>query len=66
MKPSFAIDTDERRNSGGYFHSEETTKLKLGIAITSLETGKRRSAAANMKAALDTINAMFEARFESE
>jgi putative transposase len=55
-----------RRNSGGYFHSEETTKLKLGIAITSLETGKWRSVAANMKAALDTINAMFEARFESE
>jgi transposase-like protein len=55
-----------RRNSGGYFHSEETTKLKLGIAITSLETGKWRSVAANMKAALDQINAMFESRFEAE
>ncbi|MFQ5968821.1 MAG: IS256 family transposase [Acidimicrobiia bacterium] len=55
-----------RRNSGGYFQSEEITKLKLGIAITSLENGKWRNVAANMKAALDQINAMFEARFESE
>lgn len=55
-----------RRNSGGYFQSEEVTKLKLGIAISSLENGKWRSVAANMKAALDPFNAMFEARFESE
>jgi transposase-like protein len=55
-----------RRNSGGYFQSEEITKLKLGIAITSLENGKWRSVAANMKAALDQFNAMFEARFEAE
>ena len=55
-----------RRNSGGYFQSEEITKLKLGIAISSLENGKWRSVAANMKAALDQFNAMFEARFESE
>ena len=55
-----------RRNSGGYFHSEETTKLKRGIAVTSLENGKWRRVAANMKAALDQINTMFEARFESE
>jgi transposase-like protein len=26
-----------RRNSGGYFHSEGTLKLKLGLAISSLE-----------------------------
>jgi transposase-like protein len=55
-----------RRNSGGYFQSEEITKLKLGIAITSLENGKWRSIAANMKAALDQFNAMFQARVESE
>ncbi len=55
-----------RRNSGGYFHSEETAKLKLGIAVTSLESGKWRNVAANMKAALDQFNAMFEARFETE
>jgi transposase-like protein len=55
-----------RRNSGGYFQSEESSKVKLGIAITSLENGRWRSVAANMKAALDQFNAMFEARFETE
>jgi putative transposase len=55
-----------RRNSGGYFHSEETAKLKLGIAVSSLESGKWRRVAANVTAALDQFNAMFEARFEAE
>ena len=55
-----------RRNSGGYFHSEETAKLKLGIAVTSLESGKWQRVAATVKAALDPFNAMFEARFEAE
>lgn len=55
-----------RRNSGGYFHSEETAKLKLGIAVTSLESGKWRSVAANLKSSLHQFNAMFEARFEAE
>jgi putative transposase len=54
-----------RRNSGGYFHSEETAKLKLGIAVSSLESGKWRRVAANITAALDQFNAMFEARFEA-
>lgn len=55
-----------RRNSGGYFHSEDTAKLKLGIAVTSLESGKWESVAASVKAALDQFNAMFETRFEAE
>ncbi|MGH9463430.1 MAG: IS256 family transposase [Vicinamibacteria bacterium] len=55
-----------RRNSGGYFHSEETAKLKLGIAVTSLESGRWRRVAANVTAALDQFNAIFEARFETE
>jgi putative transposase len=55
-----------RRNSGGYFHSEETAKLKLGIVVTSLESGKWRSVAASVKAALDQFNAMFASRFENE
>src|SRR3990172_10013313 len=55
-----------RRNSGGYFHSEETAKLKLGIAVTSLESGRWRSVAASVTAALAQFNAMFEARFEAE
>jgi hypothetical protein len=33
---------------------------------TSLENGKRRNVAANMKAAIDQFNAIFEARFETE
>ena len=55
-----------RRNSGGYFHSEETAKLKLGIAVSSLESGTWRRVAANITVALDQFNAMFEARFEAE
>ena len=38
-----------RRNSGGYFHSEQTAKLKLGIAVTSLESGKWQRVAATVK-----------------
>ncbi len=55
-----------RRNSGGYFYSEETAKLKLGIAASSLECARWRRVAANITAALDHFNAMFEARFETE
>ena len=38
----------------------------LGIAVTSLESGKWQRVAATVKAALDPFNAMFEARFETE
>ena len=55
-----------RRNSGGYFHSEETAKLKLGIVVTSLESGKWHRVAATVRAALDQFNAMCETRFEAE
>ncbi len=55
-----------RRNSGGYFHSQDTLKLKLSLAVTKLETGKWKSVAANMKSALDQLNALFESRFEAE
>jgi transposase-like protein len=55
-----------RRNSGGYFHSEQTAKLKLGIAVTSLESGKWKRVAASVTAALPQFNALFEARFENE
>jgi transposase-like protein len=53
-----------RRNAGGYFHSEDTLKFKLGLAINALESGKWQRSAANVQAALDSINAMFESRFE--
>ena len=55
-----------RRNNGGYFHSEDTLKLKLGITINHLEEGRWKTPAATIKAALPQLNAMFERRFESE
>lgn len=54
-----------RRNSGGYFHSEDTLKFKLGLAISSLEDGCWRSGARSIFAALPQLNAMFQTRFES-
>lgn len=53
-----------RRNSGGYFHSEDTLKLKLGLAVCSLETGRWRFGARTIYAALPQLNAMFQSRFE--
>jgi putative transposase len=53
-----------RRNSGGYFHSEDTLKFKLGLAISSLENGRWRSTARTIAAALPQLNAMFQSRFE--
>lgn len=55
-----------RRNSGGYFHSEETLKLKLSMAVSQLETGRWRCPAASVRNALDQFNAMFASRFERE
>jgi putative transposase len=53
-----------RRNSGGYFHSQETLKFKLGLAISSLENGVWRSVARTFAAALSQLNALFQSRFE--
>jgi putative transposase len=53
-----------RRNSGGYFHSEQTLKLKLGLAMSSLENGPWRIGARSISAVLPQLNAMFQARFE--
>ena len=54
-----------RRNSGGYFQSEDTLKLKLGLAISSLEEGRWRSPGRSICAVLHQLNAMFQSRFES-
>ena len=54
-----------RRNSGGYFHSEDTLKLKLGLAVTSLENGKWSRPSSKDHAFLPQLNAMFQLRFES-
>src|SRR5437016_6849455 len=54
-----------RRNSGGYFHSQETLKLKLGLAVSSLEQGRWKSLARNIAAVLHQFNAIFQSRFET-
>jgi putative transposase len=54
-----------RRNSGGYFHSEDTLKFKLGLAVSSLENGRWRSINHAIYAVLPQLNAMFQSRFES-
>ena len=53
-----------RRNSGGYFHSQDTLKFKLGLAISSLEDGKWRVANHRIFSVLPQLNAMFQIRFE--
>jgi putative transposase len=53
-----------RRNSGGYFHSQETLKLKLGLAVSSLEQGRWKTMSKNVAAVLHQFNAMFQSRFE--
>jgi len=53
-----------RRNSGGYFHSEDTLKFKLGLAVSSLENGKWRIAAHSVTHVLPQLKAMFQSRFE--
>lgn len=55
-----------RRNSGGYFHSEETLHLKLGMASAQLESGRWRRPASSVQNALDQFNLIFQKRFESE
>jgi putative transposase len=53
-----------RRNSGGYFHSEDTLKFKLGLAVSSLEDGRWKTPARSIQSALHQLNAMFQSRFE--
>jgi putative transposase len=53
-----------RRNSGGYFHSDDTLKFKLGLAISSLEDGRWRTGCRTIFATLPQLNAMFQSRFD--
>ena len=55
-----------RRNSGGYFQSDDTLKMKLGLTITSLENGRWYKVNGRVQEALDQLNAIFETRFERE
>lgn len=54
-----------RRNSGGFFHSDDSLKCKLGIAVCSLENGKWNAAYKRYRDVLLQLNAMFESRFET-
>jgi len=54
-----------RRNSGGYFQSQDTVKLKLGITITSLENGRWANVTGRVETCLHQLNAQFQTRFES-
>ncbi|MCH8017430.1 MAG: transposase, partial [Acidobacteria bacterium] len=53
-----------RRNSGGYFHSEDTLKFKLSLAVSHLHNGKWKSPARTIHSALHQLKAQFQARFE--
>lgn len=53
-----------RRNSGGYFQSEDVLKLKLGMAISTLEGGRWNRSAASIATSLNQMNAIFERCFE--
>lgn len=55
-----------RRNSGGYFQSDDTLKMKLGLTITSLENGRWSRVNGRVPETLHQLNAMFESRFERE
>jgi hypothetical protein len=55
-----------RRNSGGYFQSEDTLKLKPGITITSLENRRWSKVTGRVEECLHQLNAMFQLRFETD
>ena len=56
-----------RRNSGGYFQSEESLKLKLGLIVSGLEQQRWRdpTRSGSISTALPQLNTMFQARFEA-
>jgi transposase len=45
--------------SASYFHSQDILKLKLGLAVSQLETGCWRRVATSVQNALDQFNAIF-------
>jgi putative transposase len=54
-----------RRNSGGYFQSEESLKLKLGLVVSALEQQRWRSPGRSFANALSQLKTMFQSRFEA-
>lgn len=55
-----------RRNSGGYFQSQDTVKFKLEITLSSLENGRWANVGGRVETCLHQLNAQFQTRFESE
>lgn len=55
-----------RRNNGGYFHSPDTLRMKLGITIDYLESGRWRRSAATVQAVLPQLVAIFRRRFDTD
>jgi putative transposase len=53
-----------RRNNGGYFHSTDTLKLKLAVAVNHLENATWRRIETPLTYCLHQFNAIFDKRFE--
>jgi hypothetical protein len=58
-KPSIVLE------GGGYFQSQESLKLKLGLVVSGLEQQRWRSPGRSFSAALPQLNTMFQSRFEA-
>ncbi|MFN0064394.1 MAG: transposase [Myxococcaceae bacterium] len=55
-----------RRNSGGYFQSQDSLTTKLGITFDILETTSWKKPSANFAASLAELRLLHSARFEAE
>ncbi len=53
-----------RRNSGGYFQSQDSLTMKLGITFDILETTSWKRPSANMATSLAELRLLHSARFE--
>jgi putative transposase len=54
-----------RCNSGGYFQSEESLRLRLGLVVSGLEQQRWRSPGRSICTALPQFDTIFQARFEA-
>ena len=57
---------DAENLSGGYFHSLNNLKLKLGIVVRELHTGRWRKVKGKLAHVSHILKAMFETRFENK
>jgi len=54
-----------RMTSGGYFQSQRLANAKLAVTIQNLEAKRWKKPATNIANALDELNLIFEARYET-